>query len=622
LVATTQLTPQQLWAAFSEPISSRPGMRIRRPGHKTYDRPRRWTPQRPSEVAAVLLYGEDRRTRCLVFDFDVGRRKDGKKLAAAEANAFARQVRDAGGRPIIDRSPVGGHHVYVRLANPRSVDVVERLMLGMRKHYATLDILPMVNAKTGCIRPPGAKHPAGGYQQLVTPVQEAYDALARPNSDEVWRFLVAMAGTVSRTKKVATTKATIETFVGAQRWRGRQKYALGTLYELIARTGRYDAAKHPTASHARMAVIFAAFHQGWLLGEVIDAARPGGRWAGLHRLFGNQVISTQLPHEWGIAEALIRGGGSLVRRSDTRESIQTRPLVGTADRDAEYAWLREWWTAMRLCERRRYSGRPPATRLVLRALAAMAQRRGSRYLAIGVRSLALAANLDHSTVARVLRELREEPDPLIDLMDGQRGGDRPDVYQLCVPEEFERAARLATWRPGKLEAIHPAFLDLGVPAAFVYEALGESREPLRTCDVVDVAMLSRSATSAALRTLGEMGLAERSPGGWVRGPISLDDVAREIGADERFRKRVQAYKDEREAFRKAIWKAPVDPTVAAPVGEPPVDLWATGVREPPADQPADDVIVLPSEQVIDLERQHEEAVMLLEREVGAVAVPP
>jgi len=46
---------------------------------------------------------------------------------------------------------------------------------------------------------------------------------------------------------------------------------------------------------------------------------------------------------------------------------------------------------------------------------------GSRYVAFGVRSLSVATGLDHTTVAAHLRALREEDDPLIDLIENDRG---------------------------------------------------------------------------------------------------------------------------------------------------------------------------------------------------------
>jgi hypothetical protein len=96
-------------------------------------------------------------------------------------------------------------------------------------------------------------------------------------------------------------------------------------------------------------------------------------------------------------------------------------------------------------------------------------------LEVGTRSLALAAGLDHFTVAAVLRRLRRlrmlraEADPLLVLHEADRGL-RGDWYELRIPEAYATTAAWRRWKAGRIEAIHPVFRELGSPAAFVYEA--------------------------------------------------------------------------------------------------------------------------------------------------------
>ena len=88
---------------------------------------------------------------------------------------------------------------------------------------------------------------------------------------------------------------------------------------------------------------------------------------------------------------------------------------------AEYGLIREWLTAI-LCaaedpERVKGWGRRAiAVRLVLLALGQAAMVSGSSTIEFGTRNLALHSALSHRTVSRVLRILRDEPDPLIDLV--------------------------------------------------------------------------------------------------------------------------------------------------------------------------------------------------------------
>ena len=155
----------------------------------------------------------------------------------------------------------------------------------------------------------------------------------------------------------------------------------------------------------------------------------------------------------------------------------------TRGTEQEYRWLRTWWTAVSLLEHIRYADRAGiGRRWVLRALGEAAMKTGSRYVAFGVRSLSVATGLDHTTVAAHLRALREEDDPLIDLIENDRGL-AGDLYQLRIPDQIaDRASRVA-WRPGKLHALRPVFRELGHPAAFVYEALEQAKGPQRSFDL-------------------------------------------------------------------------------------------------------------------------------------------
>ncbi len=171
---------------------------------------------------------------------------------------------------------------------------------------------------------------------------------------------------------------------------------------------------------------------------------------------------------------------------------------------------------------------------------------GSSVVEFGCRNLALHSALSHRTVSRVLRILRDEPDPLIDLVSPRRLA-RADRYALRIPDRYADSVRWRRRRAGRVEAIHPVFLALGGTAGLVYQALGP--EPARGAEVARTARLSASAVSAALRVLAEHGLAERGPGGWRRGDARLDDVAESTGAAGLQREREERYRQDREGWR-------------------------------------------------------------------------
>jgi DNA-binding transcriptional ArsR family regulator len=218
---------------------------------------------------------------------------------------------------------------------------------------------------------------------------------------------------------------------------------------------------------------------------------------------------------------------------------------------AEYGLIRQWMTAT-LCaaedpERiKGWGGRAIAVRLVLLALGQAAMVSGSSVVEFGTRNLALHSCLSHRTVARVLRLLVSEPDPLIDLVSPRRLA-RADRYALRIPGRYADSVRWRRRRVGRVEAIAPTFLVLGGTAGLVYEALGP--DPARGAEVARAARLSASTVSAALRVLAEHGLAERGPGGWHRGAIDLAHVAESTGAADLQREREARYKKDRESWR-------------------------------------------------------------------------
>ena len=199
----------------------------------------------------------------------------------------------------------------------------------------------------------------------------------------------------------------------------------------------------------------------------------------------------------------------------TLATSATRPPAEESASSAEYGLIRQWLTAI-LCaaedpERVKGWGRRAiAVRLVLLALGQAAMVSGSSVVEFGTRNLALHSALSHRTVSRVLRILRDEPDPLIDLVSAAAGWPGPTATRSGSPIGTrtvsaggvgELAASRRRTRRSWCSAARPAL---------VYEALDQAEA--RGAEVARAARLSASATSAALRVLAEHGLAERRPG--------------------------------------------------------------------------------------------------------------
>jgi DNA-binding transcriptional ArsR family regulator len=223
---------------------------------------------------------------------------------------------------------------------------------------------------------------------------------------------------------------------------------------------------------------------------------------------------------------------------------------------------------------------------------------GSRYVAFGTRSLSIATGLDHTTVAAHLRALREEDDPLIDLMENDRGL-QGDLYQLRIPDVVAVRAGRVAWRAGKLYALRPVFRELGHPAAFVYEALEHNRgRPERSFDLITRTGLSRTAVYEALETLAAWNLVEPRDGRWVLvAGTSLQVLSEQFGCADTVRALHSRHRDERARYRRAVRIVDHHHHIRA-LSSTEAYLWPP---EPPPDE--------------------ETLLELLERELGAHPIP-
>jgi hypothetical protein len=456
----------------------------------------------------------------------------------------------------------GGRHILVPLAAALPWLELRDVCRAIALRFAAVDPAPMAGLG-GQISPPGARHKSGGWRVLSMPPSEAVAAVEHPNGPEVWTALLAeFAAELQQLEQPRgdTQQVDAELDDTGVPWLPRLggRAPLGAELERTARTGRWDRSRYAGRSESRIAILGAAAARGWRLAEV-ESAVASGAWKGLpglyHRASEPGRMDRLLPYEWQKCVGKI-SREDFVRGWHTSDVQRPRPPADADGPAAEYGLTREWLTAI-LCaaedpERVKGWGRRAiAVRLVLLALGQAAMASGSSVVEFGTRNLALHSALSHRTVSRVLRILRDEPDPLIDLVSVRKLA-RADRYALRIPDRYADSVRWRRRRAGRVEAAHPAFLVLGGTAALVYEALG--LEAARGAEVARAARLSASAVSAALRTLAEHGLAERGSGGWRRGPVALADVAESTGAADLQHEREARYRRDRESWRARLRK--------------------------------------------------------------------
>jgi hypothetical protein len=113
------------------------------------------------------LAGIDGLFRYVCFDFDA---KDsaGRSAAAGDALTIGRHLDTLNIRYVSCTSgPTGGRHVWVGLAEPTPAETVQDLARAVQTLCPTLDVAPLANPASGCVRPPGSPHRLGGTSRII-----------------------------------------------------------------------------------------------------------------------------------------------------------------------------------------------------------------------------------------------------------------------------------------------------------------------------------------------------------------------------------------------------------------------------------------------------------------------
>lgn len=153
-------------------MSPRPSVRVAaRDAHGTvlnqYSSQRAVSADAPEVPWAVYLADTERRFHLLAFDCDA-KTVGGAAAAARDADAIAALLNDAGLDAVVCESgPSGGRHVWTGLAEPVDAESIASLARLARHVCPSLDIAPLSNPVTGCVRPPGAPHRSGGCSNVL-----------------------------------------------------------------------------------------------------------------------------------------------------------------------------------------------------------------------------------------------------------------------------------------------------------------------------------------------------------------------------------------------------------------------------------------------------------------------
>jgi DNA-binding transcriptional ArsR family regulator len=555
-------SPARAWAALAPLLAGQPRVRLSRDAGKTYPQKheRALTEALPTFPAAVRIFGKDGTCAAIFLDFDSS--VAGVDWVEADVRAVQTWLHSCGARWIEDYSPNGGRHVYIPLEKRVTFSEARDLVEALGNRHRSLDKTPHQNLLHGCMRTPGSPHKRGGHQQLAMSLSMAYDIARRPNRLSVWDAMKAdLAGEIAAVRalrlgqsfKPAATEAPRGLHLTGRMSRAMQQMAL---------TGLYDANRYASDSDARQAVVTGAAAAGMELTDV-ERRMMQGIWPGLASFYARYASRHRIPalkRDWVKAvEYLNKKPASKAGMNNARISPTSPPntqplglqeISVSSNPQAEHRFIRTWRNALKLREHAYAESRAGlARRMVLRALGEAAHMTASRFIEFGDRSIAVATGLDHTTVGSHLRALRTENGPLVTLVEQGRGT-KGDLYMLTVPEEVKTAAEDLSWRKGKIHALRPVFRELGLPAAFVYEAL-EHSPGLATAEIVKATRLSRTAVSEALEVLAAWNMVARDPvRAWsVVAATSLKELAEHFGVLEAVATQLHKYRIER-----ILWK--------------------------------------------------------------------
>ena len=533
-------TVENQWRALATKISGRGRMRVSRDGGRTYPLrgERDITDKLPNQPAAVLIY--DRSGCAHTFCVDLDASRGGPEAVERDFRALRTILSRFGCAHFADRSPNGGIHVYVPLAEPLPYSEAARIARTLAARTPTMDPMPMLGIDSGCIRPPGAWHKTGGHQLLIDSLNAAWQATQQPTSAAAWGAFTRELGDV----EPGVTPATETNNVERLRPLGRHSEP-DSDYQSIARTGDYDTSRYQSASEARQAVIWSAVAAGWALVDVAQRLE-NGTWPGLASMYARYRSNSRhgaLIRDWNRAVRFEKQRRKTTPDSCVRVGTTSEPKTHRA---GVYQQIRTWANAVDYLHR---EGRNDdlATRAVLYALGEAAMKTGSLEVEFGNRSLAIATGLDQATVGKCLKRLAAEDRPLIELLTPARGI-KAHLWQLRVDSDLLAAVENIAWKPGKIHGIRPPFRELGHAAAFAYAVLERRSEPLSGRAVGAAAGLSPAAAHEALQILAAFGLADRGPAGWTVGAASLQQLSEQFGIADTIRAQIARYRAERLAW--------------------------------------------------------------------------
>lgn len=545
-----------------------------------YDGHRRVSGPAPDRPWAVYLAGPDRLFRLLCFDLDA-KTVGAAAAAARDADVLAGLLVDVGLSPVVCASgPTGGRHVWAALAEGVDAGSMSKLAYLAQHVCPSLDLSPLTNAVTGCVRPPGAPHRAGGHSTVLS---GELRALTEPTGTVAQ--VRALTERLVRLVDDAEPAHTIDPRKPLPLDDHSRLFLPGPRRELAAVSAaalREDAASGD-ASAVLWRVLIGAAAARWRHADVaaLVATAPGlehvrtERDRGTRRPRGRIAAARTLRRQWDKAVKFV---------ATTDRQIGDDP---TFDRRAGAiaAHVRELQARADAAAGRWTHGGGPADRRILDVLCLIALQALSGRVEADTRRLALLAGVGRETARTALQRLAEDgwiacaraadgphgahwtidPRAVIPNISSEVGHKRTRAPQGPGPQDqlppietgaAERTALLATLTTRTTAAAHDLF-TLGRPALGLHAGNTYARtssDPQSLDDLARAIGDTPARTALTLDRLTSAGVLVRTRDGWRRAAADRCRAAAvRAGIDGRLAERADRYSVERELW--AWWRA-------------------------------------------------------------------
>ena len=513
----------------------------------------------PAAPWAVPLASTDG-FRLIVFDLDA---KRGEASTAADAAVLADLLVEARIPHLVCRSgPSGGRHVWAATSEPVDPSLVGTMSRLAAAVLPSLDIAPLRNSATGCVRPPGSPHRDGGRSEVLT---GTLDCLLTPTigTAEIEQLVRLLA------TRVTGTAPTGDFSTGSSMRFDRQghPYLPGSKRPLPAAS--LAALTTPVAgldaSVTLNRVLLGAAASHWHLADVAELT---GTAAGLEHLRTRRTTHGRTPRGTrGQAETLARQWRYAVtyvadhpRQTGLDATFDDRAgaltdVIRAAQERADASPGR--WT----------QGGGPSDRRVLDCLHLLALTAVTPIVEADVRRIALTCGIGRETARTALARLAadgwiSQARPAA----GVHGAAWHTDPQNLLPRQDEPARSQAATRPeGAGAAERTAVLqqlqhriDLMTHDVFT----GNHALPLAAGNLYARLTTASPSTSTSttdldhhlLDRMAELGLVHRPATTWVpTEPASRDRAASQLGVEGRLHARRRRYLAERVAW--AWWQA-------------------------------------------------------------------